>query len=124
MFNRARRSAGLILITFSLILCLIPVIGDRSEGTAFYHTGKRNDAGVQPVVTEHNGKLQVNTASAEELKNLPGIGDTLAERIVAERSQNGPFYYPEDLEAVRGIGPATLLGFRHLIDLERVESGE
>ena len=43
-------------------------------------------------------------ADAEELQQLPGIGETLAQAILDEREAHGPFLYPEDLMAVRGIG--------------------
>ena len=74
--------------------------------------------------TEANGTVAVNSADAEELTALPGIGETLAAMIVAERDRNGPFRYAEDLLAVRGIGPKTLEKFRRMIDLTPAESGE
>jgi competence ComEA-like helix-hairpin-helix protein len=58
------------------------------------------------------GRVDVNTADAAALDGLPGIGPKLAEAIIAERAQNGPFRYPEDLLAVRGIGAKTLSAFR------------
>lgn len=51
------------------------------------------------------GRLDVNTASAESLATLPGIGSVLAARIVADRAAHGPFASPADLQRVRGIGP-------------------
>ena len=51
--------------------------------------------------------LDINTAGAEELQELPGVGPVLAERIIAWRAENGPFTGPEDVMAVQGIGPAT-----------------
>jgi competence protein ComEA len=39
---------------------------------------------------------------------LPGVGPALAERIVVDRQQNGPFAKVTDLDRVRGIGPAML----------------
>lgn len=50
--------------------------------------------------------LDINTASAEELEELPGIGPALAERILARREEYGLFHGPEDLQAVSGIGEA------------------
>jgi competence protein ComEA len=49
--------------------------------------------------------LNINTANAEALQALPGIGPALAERIVADREAHGPFRAPEDLLRVHGIGP-------------------
>lgn len=56
-----------------------------------------------------------NSASVGELQLLPGVGASLAERIVAYRSAHGgaeAFSRPEDLLAIKGIGPATLREFR------------
>jgi competence protein ComEA len=50
--------------------------------------------------------LDVNTASAEELVQLPGVGPSLAQRIVDYRQQNGPFQTVDDLQNVPGIGPS------------------
>ena len=62
--------------------------------------------------------VNVNTASAEELDVLPGIGPALAERIIAYREANGPFTAAEDLLAVSGIGEKVLDGLRDQIVLE------
>lgn len=52
--------------------------------------------------------VDVNTAGTEELTALPGIGESLARRIIAEREENGPFETPEDLLRVSGIGEKKL----------------
>ena len=49
-----------------------------------------------------------STPRADELDTLPGVGEVIAQRIIEEREQNGPFYYPEDLMNVKGIGEKTL----------------
>ena len=50
------------------------------------------------------GKVNINTASESELEGLPGIGPTLAQRIVDYRTQHGPFHDVKDLMKVEGIG--------------------
>lgn len=50
------------------------------------------------------GKVNINTASAEELDVLPGVGPSTAAKIVADREANGPFSTIEDLKRVSGIG--------------------
>ncbi|MEM9661746.1 MAG: ComEA family DNA-binding protein [Planctomycetota bacterium] len=52
-------------------------------------------------------RIAVNTATAEELDLLPGIGPVYAQRIVEERAANGHFTSTDDLQRVRGIGPKT-----------------
>jgi competence protein ComEA len=58
------------------------------------------------------GAVHINTASAEELEQLPGVGPVIAEAIVAHRDQHGPFSSVDDLVAVRGIGDAKLEALR------------
>jgi len=52
--------------------------------------------------------ISINSASAEDLDELPGIGPVLAERIVADREANGPFSTLEDLARVAGVGDAVV----------------
>lgn len=59
--------------------------------------------------------ININTASFEELDSLPGIGPTIAQRIIDYRAQNGPFSAIEDLMNVSGIGPATFEKLKDLI---------
>ena len=53
-------------------------------------------------------QVDVNRAEWPELIQLPGIGPTLAQRLVEVREQNGPFRDIEELSRVRGLGPRTL----------------
>jgi competence protein ComEA len=54
------------------------------------------------------GQININLAGQAELETLPGIGPTLARRIVTHREENGPFSTIADLLAVSGIGDAKL----------------
>lgn len=53
-------------------------------------------------------RVDLNHADWPELAQLPGIGETLARRIVDSREQEGPYLQAADLQRVRGIGPRTL----------------
>ena len=50
------------------------------------------------------GPININTATPQQLETLPGIGPTLAQRIVDYRTANGPFKSIEDVKNVKGIG--------------------
>ncbi len=66
--------------------------------------------------------VDINTAEKPELELLPGVGEKLAERIVATRQSDGPFVDHEDLRRVKGIGPLTLDKIRpHLRPMPRFE---
>ncbi|WP_345450577.1 ComEA family DNA-binding protein [Arthrobacter gyeryongensis] len=62
-------------------------------------------AGSTGAGTSAGGKVNLNTATAEELDALPKVGPVLAKRIVEWREQHGPFASVEDLDAVDGVGP-------------------
>jgi competence protein ComEA len=60
--------------------------------------------------------IDVNRASASELRRLPGIGQTLAQRIVEERERR-PFAKVEDLRRVSGIGATKLAEMRPFVEV-------
>ena len=61
------------------------------------------------------GKVNINTATAEELDTLPGIGPAIAQRIIDYRTVNGPFKSIEEITLVSGIGDATYEKFKDRI---------
>jgi competence protein ComEA len=61
------------------------------------------------------GRIDLNSATAEELDALPRIGPAIAERIVQWRQQNGPYASADDLLEVSGIGEKTVDGIRDLV---------
>jgi competence protein ComEA len=59
------------------------------------------------LCAEQTEKVNINTATVEEIAKLEKIGPSYAERIVQYRKENGPFTKPEDILKVKGIGPKT-----------------
>lgn len=67
---------------------------------------------------DDDGKVNINTASAEELETLVRVGPVYADRIIDYRENNGPFEKPEDIMNVSGIGLKTYELNKHRIVVE------
>ncbi|WP_288831437.1 ComEA family DNA-binding protein [uncultured Corynebacterium sp.] len=61
------------------------------------------------------GLVSLNTATAQELTALPGVGEATAAAIVAHREKNGPFTSVDKLNDVKGIGPAKFEALKDLV---------
>lgn len=64
------------------------------------------------------GKLNLNTATADQLMLLPGVGPSKAERVVAWRGKHGPFKRTADLRKVKGFGYKTLKKLEPYLDVK------
>jgi len=60
------------------------------------------------LLSQHINKVNINTASKEELEQLKGVGPSTAEKIIEYRKSQGKFSSLEELTNVSGIGPKTL----------------
>lgn len=72
--------------------------------TAEEHAAQQSAAEASGGAAGVGGKVNINTASVEQLDTLPGVGESTAQKIIADREANGPFSSPEDLKRVSGIG--------------------
>lgn len=89
----------------------VPRRGDKVqvEGRVGAVSAVPNSAHTQARSSEApSGKLNINTASAEQLESLPGVGPVTARAIIEYRRQNGGFRSVDELIEVRGIGPKRL----------------
>ncbi|GAB3562495.1 ComEA family DNA-binding protein [Arthrobacter alkaliphilus] len=83
----------------------VPRIGEALPSQRAGPVGSAPAADGTGAGTSGEGKVNLNTATAEELGALPRIGPVLAQRIVDWRQKHGPFASVEDLDAVDGVGP-------------------
>ncbi|MEA4954637.1 MAG: ComEA family DNA-binding protein [Pseudoflavonifractor sp.] len=97
--------------------------GEQAAEPLRVETQRRLEAAVTalpaPAVTSGNDLININTADAETLQRLPGIGEKRAADIVADREANGLYRYPEDITRVSGIGEETLAGL-----IDQITTGE
>lgn len=102
----SRIKAAALLLLFAVALCavLLSAAGAREQLFPVHveHAGERAAA------SHTENAVNLNTATADELTALPGIGETLAARILAYRAENGPFHDIGELREVEGIGSALL----------------
>ncbi len=110
---------ALILCSAALVTAGLSLRPGALSGDAFRSAGRS----VPPVspVTLPEGTVDVNSGELYELTELPRVGEVIAGRIIENREAHGPYYYPEDLLSVNGIGAKTLEGFRELLDLTAPE---
>ncbi|CCW36008.1 competence protein ComEA-like protein with helix-hairpin-helix repeat region [Chthonomonas calidirosea] len=88
-------------------------VSNETGGHSHGHRGGR----ANKLRSPSEGQVGLNTADAEELERVPGIGPSLAARILAFRQQNGPFQRLEDLMQVSGIGPKKFAKMRPFLRL-------
>ena len=89
------------------MVIVVPKVGE--EGAAVV------PAGATSKEASKEGKVNINTATVEELKTLKGVGEKKAEAIIEYRKKNGSFQTKEDLMKVRGIGKKLFESFQERI---------
>lgn len=103
-----------VTVVYCILICSLFLFRKHGESVFF-----RPDRLAQLTATvsnndsKHNtsiihGKININTATAEELTLLPGIGDSIAKRIIEFRNNSGNFLTINDLLKVKGIGEKKL----------------
>lgn len=100
---------------------LARVVGDGEH--IYIPTTEQVASGTMPVAAPAGATasaaagagVDINSAGADELNALPGVGPATAAKIIADRDANGPFKVPEDIMRVAGIGEKKFEAMRELI---------
>lgn len=95
----------MFLSLFALAALVAPTLG-----VSLLHAQTPHKPDAKPAVV-----VNLNTATANELEALPGIGTSTAARIIEYRQKNGPFKKIEELMNVQGVGEKSFLKLRALI---------
>lgn len=91
----------------------VPTVGEQQAASA--SGGADSGAAVASGAGPSSGLVNINTASAAELQTLSGIGPSMAQSIIDERTQNGAFASVDDLMRVSGIGEKKLAKIKDCI---------
>lgn len=117
--GKITKTEWILLVLTAVFLCVLLALffQDRTE---------MNDTGIateievpQEEILPDISPLDLNSATQEELAQLPGIGEELAGRIVEYREANGPFESIEELMEVSGIGEGKLAALEDRVTVDR-----
>lgn len=125
---------ALIIISFSFNMNRVDTSEQQSDGSFQFVTSSKPEyvssypeseigttSGSSETPTSQptiGGKIDLNTATAEQLLSLPGIGEKKADAIIQYRNEHGRFSSTEQLLDVNGIGDATYEKLKDLVTVE------
>lgn len=126
-----KRLAAFVIPALALLACGVMLgiflMQTRTAGTISVQHAEPDEPeeAVQTVMEEPSDaaddRLDLNTATAAELQELPGIGEVIAQRIIDYRDLCGRFLDPEQLMEVDGIGEAKYEKLRELVTVRNTE---
>ncbi len=99
------KKVALELVTILLVCCALLLVKSLAPPAPVESTAVEAPFQTEKLADDADDtRIDINLATAEELKSLPGIGQVIAERIVADRLENGYYIAPVQILRVKGIG--------------------
>lgn len=117
MSDRTRNITVAALTLMGVLICCSMLLRKQPDHTFTGIASQHGTLQTGTIILPDGGTVSVNTSDPTDLTVLPGIGETTAAAWVTEYENNGPFYYPEDLLSIRGIGQKKLKDIIEQIDL-------
>ncbi len=107
----------LLCMTFFAVVCFAALWDTIGTAKAYSSVAVLSSSAGETVITQTVAPegINLNTATVDQLVALPGIGEVLAQRIVAYREEHGPFTSAEQLKEVKGIGEKKWEAIRPLV---------
>lgn len=110
----------LIWITCGFLCLLSGIFLGRNMNKGYIPVQNILNSQTQPTEESkplYDGKIDINTATLQQLQLLPGIGESLAQRIITYRTENGNFSAIEELMNVSGIGEKKFEAIRDYVKI-------
>ena len=97
----------MISLTAAFIFTMLGIFIGRMTKDGILTISSENSVRMETIDEEEMtevGLININTATAQELQELPGIGESIANEIIKYREENGPFLTKRGIMKVKGIG--------------------
>ena len=121
--GKVTKTEKILLGLTALFLCLLAVLYVRDTAAKSEAVTIQTEVAVpQSELAPEPMLVDLNMADIDMLTQLPGIGEALAERIVAYRAEHGPFENAEAIMNVSGIGQGKFEAIAGMITVERKET--
>ena len=101
-----------------LLLAFLLILGATLKYFIKASTYPSTFRGLEEDSRQDRKTININTASRQELTQIPGIGPVIADRIISWRNQNGSFQDVEELKKIKGIGDKKLETIKASIRLD------
>lgn len=103
----SRANGGILIASLLILICILLLASGE------FSSGKLDEIDLSGFqIRKHEHKIDLNRATAAELKSIEGIGSVLAKRIIQYRLMQGPLSEYSELDEIKGIGPALLKGIQ------------